>query len=228
MLNWIKHHKLKLVIAILLIGVCSVVAVTYLTDWELADLKDWISYWTDEIRTWPAILFFLIVVLLPLVGFPISPLFIIAGIRFGVTLAIPFSMAALTVNLIIAYWISTKLLHRLIQRIARRWNYSIPKASQKNASRWVFVVRISGAPLAVQNYILGIAHVPFWPYLYVSLAVQSVFVVGTIIFGESFVSGNMGKALLGLGLLVVAFLAVSYFRKRYAQAKPGPADTAGG
>ena len=61
MLNWIQLHKLKLVIATLLIGVCSVVAAAYLTNWELADLRDWINYWTDEIRTWPAILFFLIV-----------------------------------------------------------------------------------------------------------------------------------------------------------------------
>jgi uncharacterized membrane protein YdjX (TVP38/TMEM64 family) len=224
---WIQEHKLKIFVAAFLIGMALVAAFFYFTGWSLEDVKGFIDYWIEEIRTWPAILFFIMVVVLPMIGFPITPLFIIAAIRFGVGPAIPFSMAALTVNLILSYWVSTKLLHRFISKIASKWEYSIPKVSHKNASKWVFVVRISGTPLAVQNYILGLAYVPFWPYLLISLATQSIFVVGTIIFGESFISGNMGKAFIGLGLLVIAFFAVSYFRKRYAQTKPRPVDSAG-
>jgi uncharacterized membrane protein YdjX (TVP38/TMEM64 family) len=225
MLNWIQLHKIKLFLSTILAGAVIVFAAVYFTELNLEDIKGWVQFWIDEIQTWPPVLFFLMVALLPLIGFPISPLFIMAGIRFGVDWAIPFCLSALAVNLVLSHWISTKILHNFIQKIANRWNYDLPKVSHKNAAKWVFIVRISGAPLAVQNYLLGLSYVPFWPYLWVSLAVQAPIVIGVIVFGESFFSGNMGKALLGLGLLVIAFFAVSYFRKRYAQPKPGTADT---
>ena len=82
--------------------------------------------------------------------------------------------------------------------------------------------------MAVQNYILGLSYVPFWPYLWVSLVAQAPVVIGIIIFGESFLTGNVGKALLGLAVLVIALVAVSFLKKRYAQPKPGSVDTAGG
>lgn len=221
-------NKIKLLVTAVLCGSGILLLAVYFTDLEVADVKHWIQYWTHEIQTWPAVLFFLMVALLPLIGFPISPLFMIAGIRFGSAWAIPFSLAALAVNLTLAHWISTKLLHAFIQKIARKWDYDIPKVGHDNAKKWVLVIRLCGAPLAVQNYILGLSYVPFWPYLWVSLVVQAPVVIGVIIFGESFLSGNVGKALLGLAVLVIALVAVSFLRKRYAQPKPGSADTADG
>jgi len=220
--------KIKLLLTASLCGAGVVFLALYFTDLEIADIKSWIQYWTDEIQTWPAILFFLMVALLPLIGFPISPLFIIAGIRFGSAWAIPFSLAALAVNLALAHWISTKLLHSTIQKIASKWDYDIPKVGHENAKKWVLVIRLCGAPLAVQNYILGLSYVPFWPYLWVSLAAQAPVVIGIIIFGESFLTGNVGKAFLGLAVLVIALVAVSFLKKRYAQPKSGSIDTSGG
>lgn len=228
MLNWIQLHKIKLFFSAVVAGAVILFVAINFTELEVDDIKNLIQFWIDEIQTWPAVLFFLMVALLPMVGFPISPLFIIAGIRFGVVWAIPFSLTALAVNLILAYWVSTKVLHNFIQKIANHWNYDLPKVSQKNATKWVFVIRLCGAPLAVQNYLLGLSCVPIWPYLWVSMATQIPIVIGVIIFGDSFFSGSMGKALIGLGLLVVAFIAFSYFRKRYAQSNPGPADTSVG
>ena len=195
------------------------------TDWGIDDIKYWVNLLTDAVRTWPAVPFFFAVAVLPLIGFPVSPLFIAAGVKFGVAWAIPFSLGALTVNLVLAHLISTKLLHGFIQRIARNWDYTIPKISREHAVKWVAIVRISGAPLAVQNYILGLAHAPFWPYLIVSLLVQSGFVILTIVLGDAILSGNIGKALLGFGFLVIAILIVSYVRKRYVEPKSGPVDT---
>ena len=228
MLDWIQLHKIK--VFLIAVAACTglVIAAAFLTDLGVNDIKNWIQYWIAEIQAWPAVLFFLMVALLPLIGFPNSPLFIISGIRFGAAWAIPFSLAALAVNLILAHWISTKVLHSFIQKMASHWSYDLPKVSHKNAVKLVFVVRLCGAPLAVQNYLLGLSYVPFWPYLWVSMATQTPIVIGVIIFGESFFSGNVGKALLGLGLLIIAFFAISYFRKRYAEPKPGTADTAGG
>ena len=223
-----QKQKLKILLTALLCGAGLLFMAVYFTDLEVQDIKDWIQYWTDEIQTWPAILFFLMLAILPLIGFPVTPLFIIAGIRFGTGWAIPFCISALAVNLSLAYWVSTKPLHAFIQRIARKWDYDLPKVSDNNATKWVLVIRLCGAPLAVQNYILGLSRVPFWPYIWVSLVTQSPVVIGIIIFGESFLTGNVGKAFLGVAVLVIALVAVSFVRKRYAQPKTGSADTADG
>ena len=80
-------------------------------------------------------------------------------------------------------------------------------------------------PLVVQNYLLGLAHAPFWPYLVYSVISQTFFVVGFVVFGESFISGKMGTALIGLAVLIVAFIVVALLRKRYAQSKTKLPDT---
>lgn len=227
MLSWIQSHKTLAILFGLVIGGLCFAGLIYLTGVTFADIRHWMQVLNDEIQTWPAVLFFLMVAILPLVGFPITPLFIIAAIRFGVGWAIPFCLAALAANLTLAHWISTRWLHNFIQGIARRWNYHLPKVGHENAAKWVFVIRICGAPLAVQNYVLGLSYVPFWPYIWVSLATQAPVVIGVIVFGESFFTGNFGKALLGLALLVLVLIAVSYFRKRYVQAKPGVIDPTG-
>ena len=222
----IRDRKITMLAVFVGSGV-GLIALLYFSSIEVEDLSAWIEALNNEIPTWPALLVFFMVALLPLAGFPISPLFIIAGVRFGVAWAIPFSLVALVVNLVLAYWLSTKFLRRYIGKIVSMWGYSIPKASPENSFKWVFVLRISGTPLALQNYILGLAHVPFWPYLLVSMAVQSFFVVGIILFGESFLSGEMGKALFGLAIIVIALVVFSYFRKRYAESKSGSFDAAG-
>ena len=227
--DWIKKHKLIILAGVLLLGALCLWGLLSFTDIQIDDLKSgiifWINFWIEEVKTWPAVLFFLMVAILPLLGFPITPLVIIASIRFGIAGAIPFVLSALAVNFILAYWISTKLLHNFIQKIVARWNYKLPRVSEDDAVKWILVIRLCGAPLVAQNYVLGLSYVPFWPYLLISMAAQAPIIIGVIIVGESFLSGNMGKALLGLGLLVVAFITISYFRKRYAETKPGSVDT---
>ncbi|MDA0346077.1 MAG: VTT domain-containing protein [Verrucomicrobia bacterium] len=226
--DWINKQKLLVLVGVLFLGALCLWGLLSFTDIGIDDLKSWINFWIEELQTWPALLFFLMVAILPLLGFPISPLVIIASIRFGIAGAIPFVLSALAVNFILAYWISTKLLHNFIQKIVARWNYELPRVKEGDAVKWIFVIRLCGAPLVAQNYVLGLSYVPFWPYLWISMVAQAPIIIGVIIFGDSFFSGNIGKALLGLGLLVVAFIAISYFRKRYAQPEPGSADTAGG
>lgn len=224
-MEWLKLHKGKALLFVSLLGVFGVLAWVLWGGWSIDEIKTWISGWVDEIKTWPAYLFFLATAVLPLTGFPISPLFIIASIRFGVAWGIPFSLAAVAINMVLAYWLSNKVLHGWIERLLRWWDYSIPRIKQENASKWILAVRFSGAPLVVQNYLLGLAHAPFWPYLVYSVISQSFFVVGFVVFGESFVTGKMGTALVGLAVLIFAFIVVALLRARYAQSKTKLPDT---
>lgn len=228
MINWIKHNKGK-VLLLGALGGCFCLAVLILFGgWSVQDIKDLVAYWVEEMNSWPAILFFLALVILPLIGFPVSPLILLASLRFGKVWGVPFCLSAIALNFIMAYVLSTKVLHRPIENLLKLWNYSIPKIKKENAARWVLLIRISGVPLVVQNYTLGLAHPPFLTYLWVSMAVQGLFVVGLCIVGPSFMSGNIPAIIAGVAVLVVAVLLVSFLKKRYAKSKPGTvSDTEG-
>ncbi len=227
-MEWLKLHKLKILLLVSLLGIVGLLAWALWGGWSVDEIKTWISGWVNEIQSWPAYLFFLATAVLPLTGIPISPLFIVASIRFGVAWGIPFSLAAVAVNMVLAYWLSSTVLHGWIERLLRWGNYSIPRIKPENASKWIVAVRFSGTPLVVQNYLLGLARVPFWPYLVYSVITQTFFVVGFVVFGESFVSGKMGTALIGLAVLIFAFIVIALLRSRYAQSKAKLPDTSVG
>ncbi len=227
-MEWLKLHKGKIILLASLLGVVGFLIWVLWGGWSIDEIKTWISGWVDEIKSWPAYLFFLATAVLPLTGIPISPLFIVASIRFGVAWGIPFSLAAVAVNMVLAYWLSSKVLHGFLERLLRWGNYSIPRIKPEDASKWIVAVRFSGTPLVVQNYVLGLARAPFWPYLVYSVISQTFFVVGFVVFGESFVSGKMGTALIGLAVLAIAFIVFALLRKRYAQSKTKLPDTSVG
>lgn len=214
-MEWLKRHKGKILLLAALLGACGILLWVYWGGWSVEEINTWISHWVDEIESWPAYLFFLAMAILPLAGFPISALFIVASIRFGVAWGIPFSLAAVAVNMVLAYWVSKKALRGWIERMLLRWNYSIPVIKPENATKWIVAIRFCGAPLMVQNYILGLARAPFWPYLVYSVISQIFFVVGFVVFGKSFVSGKMGTALMGLAVLIIALMVFALLRKRY-------------
>lgn len=221
MIDWIKNNRGKFLLLGALCGGAILAALIFIGGWSLQDIKDFVAYWVDEMNSWPAILFFLALVILPLLGFPVSPLILLASLRFGKVWAVPFCLTAIALNFIMAYVLSTKILHRPLENLLKLWNYSIPKIKKENAVRWVLLIRISGVPLVIQNYTLGLAHPPFLTYLWVSMAVQGLFVVGLCIVGPSFMSGNIPAIIAGVAILVVAVLLVSILKKRYAKPKPG-------
>ena len=218
-MDWLKRHKGKILFLATLLGACVITLWVLWGRWSAEEIESWIELGVDEIQSWPAYLFFLTVSILPLTGFPISALFIAAGFRFGVVWGIPFSLAAAAVNMILAYWLSDKVLREWMEKILLKWDYSIPEFQPENAAKWIVAIRFSPAPMVVQNYILGLARAPFWPYLIYSVLTQIFFVVGFVVFGKSFVSGKIGTAVVGLSVLVIAFITFSLLRKHYAQSK---------
>jgi uncharacterized membrane protein YdjX (TVP38/TMEM64 family) len=79
------------------------------------------------------------------------------------------------------------------------------------------VMRLTpGVPFAVQGYVLGVAEVPFGLYLGVSWIFQVPWVVGFIVFGQGLLKGNFMVAAKGLGVIVVAAVAVHFLRKKLA------------
>jgi uncharacterized membrane protein YdjX (TVP38/TMEM64 family) len=69
----------------------------------------------------------------------------------------------------------------------------------------------------LQTGILGVAELPFRLYMIVSWLAVLPWAVGAIILGRSLFSGNVGGIFVGVGVLVVAVVAVQLVRRKFAR-----------
>ncbi len=197
-------------------------AAALLLAWKLgvtpAALKGWIMETVDWLEERPAMIFVAIVIL-PAAPFPVSVLLLAAGAvygeRYGPFRAALIALAAITLNLTWTYWFARYPARRLVQRLIRRFDVEIPKLPDHHVRRFTIIFRITpGLPFFLQNYILGLAEVPFRVYFTVSLLAQTVWTFGFVISGGAILKGKAGVAIAGICLLAVGVIVTRSLRKK--------------
>lgn len=90
----------------------------------------------------------------------------------------------MTLNILASYFISKKFGAFLRRKLEAR-GLNVPRLPPYEQYEFVFLMRmIPGNPLAVQNYALGLAEIPFAKYVAVSLPIQYVQISGTCTSGR--------------------------------------------
>src|SRR5262245_52079032 len=88
--------------------------------WDHDAALDWLA----QARPLP---FFVALAILPAIGAPLSPFFLLAGVSFGILLGLIGSGVALALNLALCYWIAHgSVRDRLRSLLRRRFNYELP------------------------------------------------------------------------------------------------------
>ena len=159
--------------------------------------------------------------ILPAFAVPLSIFTITAGEVFAPTMTLGGVIAAclfaIAVNLALTYWLARYALRPLLSRIAGHYGYKIPRVTSANARSVALTIRLTpGPPFFMQNYLLGLAEVPFLTYLVVSWVCTLPWAIGAIVIGKGIFNGNFSLALYGMGLIVVATVIVQAIRKRNA------------
>lgn len=180
----------------------------------------------EFVRAEGAVLFFFAMAVLPLFGFPLSPFVLSAGPVFGPTLGttgvIACGVAAIAVNVSIAYWVGSFALRPWMERFIAWLGYDVPKLPTGKDWELTFILRIvPGVPFFLQSYLLGLARVRFWKYLIVSTLVPSGYLVAAVVAGDALVHGDKRKLILGGVLFAVVGGCLHFLRKRYAARKRG-------
>ncbi len=171
--------------------------------------------------------FFGAMAVLPLFGFPVSPFSLAAGPLFGPSLGTPAVLAcgitAIAANLSLAYWLARRALRPILARLVARLGYRLPTASGEDATGLIIFVRVTpGPPFFVQNYLLGLADVPFGRYLGWSVLVQGAFGTAVMLFGDALAQGRGRIAFLALGLLAGLVIATRLVRRHLSRGKANP------
>lgn len=170
-----------------------------------------------EAEKLPGWLCFLLLVLLPLVGFPVNVLHVAAGLRFGLWPGLPLVWLSIFIQLIASYGLvrwRREFFARRLKWIRRK----IPSGSHVAVT--VFTMLIPGAPYFAQNYAVALIGVPLRLYLGICLPLHAArSSIAVMIGGESH-NLTTGKVLLILAY-GAAILGASWWALRRLQAKLG-------
>ena len=73
------------------------------------------------------------------------------------------SLAAVTVNLLLTYWLARRALRPWLARLLPRLGYALPQVAAADMTDLIVILRVTpGPPFFVQNYLLGLADRPVW------------------------------------------------------------------
>jgi uncharacterized membrane protein YdjX (TVP38/TMEM64 family) len=213
----------KLPIAQLVIGlvVLAVVGVLLLRGVGVARLVAWLDQFIALIRDLGPWVFFSGMALLPAVGAPMSAFTLVAGEAFAPKMTMPGVIVttgvAIAANIAITYWLARYALRPLLTKLIARYGYAVPRVTKDNALSVALVVRLTpGPPFFMQSYVLGLAEVPFRLYALVSWLAVMPLALAFVVLGKAAREGHFGKIGAGLGLMVVAMVAVQIVRRRLA------------
>jgi uncharacterized membrane protein YdjX (TVP38/TMEM64 family) len=223
-----KSRLLKVAILAILV-VASLVLV--IRGVNLIALRDW---GIAAVRESGPGLFFAAMAILPALGVPMlaftlsaGPMF---GDRLGIGLVVMLSLAAITVNVILSYFFARYTMRPVIERLMAWLGYSLPKIPEGDITDVIIIVRVTpGIPFFAQNYLLGLAGVPFRKYLVVTCILTWVLSGAFVFFGDALVRGQ-GKVAILTGCLVIAATATThlirkhYSKKKLRHAAPSPQD----
>lgn len=173
---------------------------------SLHPLLDWIA-------GLPPIGLFAALVFLPLIGIPVSPVWIAVGVRLGTVWGTLIALIALLLNFTLAYGIASRFIRGHLRAWLETRGKALPEMKPGDEARWIILVRIApGFPLFLQNYVLGMAGVGFLRYLLLSLPIQGIYAFLFIALGTSLSGSGIWRAVLAGSGLVAAGILISLVR----------------
>lgn len=186
----------------------AVMAVTGLI-WVLYENWQTFQEWKTHTGFWP---FFIALTLLPLIGIPSTPFFLLAGAGSPLQTALVGFGAATAANLALSHWIARHGIRDRLYRLLRRWSFNPPSINGEGAVSVLLVVRLTpGLPPALRNYAAALIDVRFFVYLSVSWITTMLYGVGLIVLGDSLRTSSWAEAAVGLDVLLTVTAGALWF-----------------
>ena len=183
--------------------------------------------WKGEAGPLP---FFGAMSVLPAVGIPITPFFVLAGATFGVGPGLLGSGVALGLNLTLCYAVARSGLRPRLESLLRRFEYELPhfEAGGRGAFHFTLLVKLApGAPAVIKNYLLGITGVSFPLYFGASMLITGAYAVLCVVVGDSLFEHQVGRVVVASSAAVALVVGLGlWWRRRRGGRRDGGADAA--
>jgi len=206
--------KLGIVAAVLLVGVVLAL--------RGYDVKGAIAQGLALVRGAGPGIFFLGMAILPAFGAPQMAFTLTAGSLFSGQLGMPtvvvLALLAMLFNMVLSYWMASRVMRPLLQALLKRLDYKIPEVQQGDETGLIVLLRVTpGIPFPVQNYLLGLARVRFLRYLLISMSIQGPLNAAFIVFGDALLQGKGKVAFYGISAIAVLLVGTALLRKHYGK-----------
>jgi len=158
---------------------------------------------------------------LPLVGFPVSVLLVLIGLRFGITWGMVIVTVGMLFHHLVIFGIARSWLRGKLDRRIASFGYPIPSI-QKSHRLWftTLFASIHGPPYTAKLYVLALTDVPFRYYCGIGLPIYVGFSLLPVGAGTAVMDLNaitLSASVLGS---VVLFLFARWLKRRYAPSEP--------
>jgi uncharacterized membrane protein YdjX (TVP38/TMEM64 family) len=171
--------------------------------------------WKRNAGVWP---FFIALTILPVLGIPTTPFFMVAGAVFDLATAFVGTALSLVVNLSLCYWLAHRFLKQPIIKLLKKYRYEMPTFAENRAIQFILLVRITpGLPFFLKNYATALVGVSFLPYLIISWITTFIYAIAFIILGESLIHHDIGHGIWAVALLGLVVMGPWLLRRQQKQ-----------
>ena len=210
----------KKLIVLAVIGLVGLAAAWWMYRHYGTDARMIVDAAVEKVRQLGAVMFFLLMALLPAVGCPLSVFTLTAGPVFAPTIGMPAVLLlvwlSLAVNLALSYWLARHALRPWLARLVGWLGYKLPEVKAADHRGMVILVRVTpGPPYVLQSYLLGLAGIPFGTYFFISWVISSSYACAFVLFGEALMQGKGKMVLVSVGLFVALTVGVQLLRRHY-------------
>ena len=157
--------------------------------------------------------FILLMGVLPVLGFPMSPFLALAGIKFGTAWGAGVSLLIMPVHLGLCYLISKTFFQTIILKVMQARGYSPPAfLTTKPGKLLLFFLVVPGPPYVMKNYILALTGLPFISYMFLTWTVQGLLAMPIVILGGTASQQRWGLFSLVLIVLILGSIALHWYK----------------
>jgi len=159
-------------------------------------------------------LVFVLIAILPLFGFPVSLLQILAGAKFGILMGFVVSTLAIVVHMFGMYWIGTSCMRRPLEWFLARRKHHLPQVPCGEDRSFAFLMTLLPGSYALKNYIMVIGGTSLRTLLWVCLPVYALRAVFGIYFGHFSTQPTMFRTFVLIGNTILITIVSAYLVKR--------------
>lgn len=155
--------------------------------------------------------------LLPLIGFPVSVLLVLIGLRFGVGWGMALVTLGMLFHHVVVFAVSRSWLREKMERRIASFGHRIPTIEEKHRFWFTTIfASIHGPPYAAKLYLLALTNLPFRFYCGIGVPVYVGFSLIPVGAGKAITDLNATTlSLIFLGAVALLFLA-HWLKRRYA------------
>lgn len=165
----------------------------------------------------PTSLFIILMIVLPIFGFPLSPFLLVLGIKFGPVAGIALMILTMPIHMIVSFGL-TKVAGGVIRSVLARGNYAIPQVPAGRQIRFTFIIAsIPVLPYTVKNFLLPLAGISFPVYITMNWTCQALMAIPAVVLGSSVADLNPVMFIAAITGLITVYLVISGVEKKYGK-----------